>query len=287
MARLGLHSLAFTPLWRPEEADQLLPPIVERGVEVIELPLLDPVTFDSKGTRAAAERHGVSVVCSLGLPETANVVRDTDGVARFLDEVLFAARDAGSESLSGVTYGTIGKTSGTAPTEAELDAICRLVEHVAKTAGTLNMRLGLEPCNRYETHLLNTAAQTLAIIERVGAANVFVHLDTYHMNIEERSMAAGFLDAGKHLGYVHLSESNRGVPGRGTLDWAAVFSGLKEAGFDGTMTLESFVHVAPEIASGLAIWRPVADRPEDVIEVGLPFIRQQAGVAGIDLSRIP
>ena len=80
------------------------------------------------------------------------------------------------------------------------------------------MRLGIEPCNRYETHLLNTAKQSAELIERVGAENVFVHLDTYHMNIEEVSMAQGFADAGEHLGYVHLSESNRGVPGRGTLD---------------------------------------------------------------------
>jgi D-psicose/D-tagatose/L-ribulose 3-epimerase len=284
MARLGLHSLAFTPLWRPEDAERLLPPLTARGVRVIELPLLDPERFDSKGTRRAAERHQVDVVCSLGLPARMDVTARTDEAMTFLDAALEAAREAGSDSLSGVTYGTIGKVSGQPPRQEELDAICRLVEHVAGAARSLDMRLGLEPCNRYETHLLNTARQTADIIERVGKDNVFIHLDTYHMNIEEVSMAEGFADAGLHLGYVHLSESNRGVPGRGMINWPAVFDGLKAIGFDGAMTLESFVHVAPEIAAGLAIWRPVADNPEDVVEQGLPFLSETATTAGISFA---
>lgn len=285
MAQLGLHSLAFTPLWKPAEADQLLPPIKAHGVSLIEVPLLDPRSFDSVGTRRAVERNGIAVVCSLGLPAEMDVVNKTSDVAAFLDAVLQAARDAGSDALSGVTYGTIGKTSGAPPAARELDAICRLVEHVAKTARGLNMRLGLEPCNRYETHLLNTARQTAQVIERVGAENVFIHLDTYHMNIEEAGMARGFEEAGEHLGYVHLSESNRGVPGLGSLNWAESFKGLREIGFDGDLTLESFVYVAPEIARGLAVWRPVADRPEDVITKGLPFIIEQAQAQGLLFER--
>lgn len=284
MPRLGLHSLAFTPLWNPGDADRLLPPLTAHGVTVIETPLLDPKNYDSLGTRRAAERNNVEIVCSLGLPAEIDIVQRPAEAVEYLAFALQVARDAGAGSLSGVTYGTIGKTSGAPATEQESDAICRLVERVAQKARDLNMRLGLEPCNRYETHLLNTARQTAEIIERVGAENVFIHLDTYHMNIEEAGMEAGFADAGEHLGYVHLSESNRGVPGRGTLDWDATFKGLSEVGFQGTMTLESFVYLAPEIAAGLAVWRPVADRPQDVVDIGLPFIADRAKAAGLDLS---
>ena len=246
--------------------------------------MLDPANYDSVGTRRAAEQYGVEIVCSLGLPNEMDVMTKGSEVADYLAFALKVARDAGAGALSGVTYGSIGKRSGKPVTEAELDAIARLIDRAAKAARDLNMRLGIEPCNRYETHLLNTARQSVELIERVGADNVFIHLDTYHMNIEEVSMAEGFADAGDHLGYVHLSESNRGVPGRGTLDWKGTFEGLKAVGYDGIMTLESFVYLAPEIASGLAVWRPVAERPQDVIDVGLPFMVQQAQKAGLAIS---
>ncbi len=284
MARLGIHSLAFTPLWRPEDAERLLPPLTAHGVSVIEIPLLDPAQFDGRGTRAAADRYGVDVICSLGLPDTIDIVRDTSTAVDYLTAAMNAAREAGASALSGVTYGTIGKTSGAPVTSAEQDAMCRLIDRAAKSARELNMGFGIEPCNRYETHLLNTARQSAEIIERVGAENVFIHLDTYHMNIEEMSMSEGFADAGEHLGYVHMSESNRGVPGRGTIDWVDAFKGLKDVGYDGTLALESFVYLAPEIASGLAVWRPVAERAEDVIDVGLPFLADHARTAGLNLE---
>lgn len=284
MARLGLHSLAITPLWTPADAERLLPPLTQHGVSMLEIPLLDLSGFDAVGTRRAVERHNMEPICSLGLPDSLDVMSQGDVAADYLAKALQVAREAGAEALSGVTYGSIGKRSGAPRTEAEIDAICRLIDKTARAARALSMRVGIEPCNRYETHLLNTAKQSAALIERIGAENVFIHMDTYHMNIEEVSMAAGFADAGDHLGYVHLSESNRGVPGQGTIDWVGTFEGLKSVGYDGVMSLESFVYLAPEIASGLAVWRPVAERPEDVIEIGLPFLRDQAHAAGIALS---
>ncbi|MCQ2005871.1 sugar phosphate isomerase/epimerase family protein [Rhizobium sp. NRK18] len=284
MPRLGLHSLAVTPLWNPAEADSYFPGMKALGVSAFEVPLLDPATFDSRGTRAAFERHGLIPICSLGLPDVIDIVNRPDEAATFLDAVVTAAKEAGSDVLSGVTYGTIGKVSGSPPTKAEHDAIARLIGHVGKTAKSLGMRLGLEPCNRYETHLLNTAKQTAAMIERIGLDNLFIHLDTYHMNIEEQGLSRGFEEAGEHLGYVHLSESNRGVPGLGTIDWDDAFAGLKAVGFDGIMTLESFVHVAPELAGGLAVWRPVADNPDDVVARGIPYLAEAAKRAGITIE---
>jgi D-psicose/D-tagatose/L-ribulose 3-epimerase len=284
MPRLGIHTLALTPLWWPDQADALLGPCREHGVKVVETPLLDPARYDSAGTKAAMERNGMELVCSLGLPAELDPVRDLDGVVDFLGAALKAADRAGSKVLSGVTYGTIGKTSGAPRSPAETDAITRLIARTAARAKALGMRLGIEPCNRYETHLMNTGADGRWFAEASGADNVFVHLDTYHMNIEEASMAEGFAEAGTWLGYVHMSESNRGVPGRGTVDWAGTFAGLKAVGFDGPLTVESFVHVAPEIAGGLAVWRPVAKRAEDVIEKGLPFLVAEAAKAGVALD---
>lgn len=284
MPRLGLHSHAFTPLWIPAEAGALLPKFREHGVSAVEIPLLDPRTFDHAGTRAVAERESVEILCSIELPAELDVTARTADAVDYLILALDVARKAGSECLTGVTYATVGKITNAHPTDTERDTICRLVDTVSQRARALNMRLGLEPINRYETHLLNTARHAVEIIERVGSENVFVHLDTFHMNLEEAGMGAGFADAAEHLGYVQLSESNRGVPGRGSIDWDKTFEGLRDVDFDGILTLESPAYLVPSVAARLSIWRPVADNPNDVIDVGLPLLREKARSAGMTFS---
>lgn len=283
MAILGVHTLAVAPAWTPAAARGFLPWLKEHGVELMEVPLLRPGEIDADGTRAVASEFDVRLACSLGLPAAIDAVRDPEAAVSFLAQALEVASRIEAIALSGVTYGTIGKTSGAPPTARERDAVARVVEGGARAARQRGLRLGIEPCNRYETHLVNTIAAAVEVIERVGAENLFVHPDSYHMNIEEAGMAQGIADAGGHLGYVHASESNRGVPGRGTLDWAGLCRGLVEAEFDGPVVLESFVHLDPDIAAGLAVWRPVAERPEEVIDVGIPFLRERAAEAGLRL----
>ncbi|MEC8595247.1 MAG: sugar phosphate isomerase/epimerase [SAR324 cluster bacterium] len=284
MAKLGIHAFCFTPGWEAKNADAELPPLKELGIGVVELPLLRPAEFDAKGTRKAFEKHGMGVTCSLGLPHHLDPTRDLKACTDFLDHALNVAAEAGSKILSGVTFGSIGKTSGGPRTDAEYDAMCMMISHAASTSKSLDLRLGLEPCNRYETHLLNTGQQTVEALNRIGADNTFVHLDTYHMNIEEVSMYQSCLDAGSRLEYIHLSESNRGVPGRGCLKWEDTFAGLKAVDFRGTMTLESFIYVDDDIAGGLALWRPVTDQPGDILKVGIPFLIEQARAAGIPIN---
>ena len=284
MAKLGIHAFCFTPGWEAKHADDILPLLKKLGIGVVELPLLRPAKFDAKGTRQAFEKHVMAVTCSLGLPHHLDPTKDLKACTDFLDLALNVAAEAGSKILSGVTFGSIGKTSGAPRTDAEYDAMCMMISHAASTAKSLNLRLGLEPCNRYETHLLNTAKQTIEALDRIGADNTFVHLDTYHMNIEEVSMSQGCQDASNRLEYIHLSESNRGVPGQGCLKWEDTFAGLKAVDFQGTMTLESFIYVDDEIAGGLALWRPVADKPEDILKVGIPFLIEKAKSAGISLD---
>jgi D-psicose/D-tagatose/L-ribulose 3-epimerase len=143
------------------------------------------------------------------------------------------------------------------------------------------MLLGLEPCNRYETHLLNTAAQSLALLDRIGAPNTTVHLDTYHMNIEEKGIGHGFRVAGARAPYIHISESDRGVPGTGTIDWDDAFAALAAIGFSGDLVIESFVTLPPEIASALCVWRPVAKDRYEVLEQGVSTIFSLARKHGL------
>jgi D-psicose/D-tagatose/L-ribulose 3-epimerase len=281
MAKLGIHAFAAAPVWRPDLWADILPRLTGLGVSLVEIPLLRPEELDAPATRRLAEAHGVELVCSLGLPDRLDVVARPDEALAFMRGALDATAACGATALSGVTFGTIGRTTGAAPTAREIDGTTAFVARAAAEAKARGLRFGIEPCNRYETHLLNTAAQARAMIERTGADNVFIHLDTYHMQIEEQSLPRGFAEAGDLLGYVHLSESNRGVPGRGTVDWAAAFAGMVAIGYDGPMALESFVHVDADLAGGLAIWRPVAGDPDWPVALGLPFLRAAGAVAGV------
>ena len=113
----------------------------------------------------------------------------------------------------------------------------------AVTNSLIHATRRLEAVNRYENHILNTAEQAVEMVERVGASNVFVHLDTYHMNIEEKGIANGILRAREHLKYIHLSASDRGTPGADTVAWDEVFAALAAIGFKGGMAMESFITV--------------------------------------------
>jgi len=284
MNTFGLHTFAIAPIWDLD----LIEPQMERlkglGIGLLEIPLLRPEEIDTKRTRAFAERWNVELIPSLGLPASLDVVARPDEALAFLEPAFGVCEAVGSAALCGVTYGTIGKTSGRAPTAEEMDGMCRFLARAAKAAKAHGLKLGIEPCNRYETHLINRGIDATRIIERVGADNIFIHLDTYHMHIEEESFEAGFKAAAPYLGYVHVSEANRGVPGRGMLDWAACMKAIADIGYTGAITLESMNHVDVDIAGGLAVWRPVAENPDDVIGVGLPFLREAARKAGLQLG---
>ena len=280
MAKLGLHTFAAAPKWDVATMRALLAKFEAQKVRVLEIPLLDPSEIDVTETRAFFEESGIEPVCSLGLPPGIDVITDPDAGLAFLEPAFDVSARIGAFALAGVTYGTIGRISGAPRTQAEFDGTARFIARAGARAKAHGLKLGIEPCNRYETHIMNTGADARAYCEAAGAENIFIHLDTYHMNIEEVSFALGVRDCGPFLGYVHLSESHRGTPGSGTVGWAEIFETLARRGFDGITTLESMNHVHPAIASALAIWRPVAADPDDVIDRGLPFLHAAAIAAG-------
>ncbi len=231
MNTLGLHTFAIAPVWDIAAIEPRMERLYGHGVGLFEIPLLRPEEIDVTATVAFRKTHDVEVVCSLGLPGLLDVTERLDEALAFMMPAFEVSRAVGSAALSGVTYGTLGHTTGSAPTTREMDGICRYLEHAAKMAAAHGLKLGIEPCNRYETHLLNRGSDAARLIERVGAANLFIHLDTYHMNIEEESFASGFREAAPYLGYVHVSEANRGVPGRGMLKWQEAMQAMVDIGY--------------------------------------------------------
>ena len=279
--RIGMHFSLWAASWTRESAELAVPECARYGLEVIEIPLLAPETIDIAHARDLLAAHKVAPSGSLCLPDDKLATKDPAAARDFNLRALETAYALGCTFLGGVTYSALGYKSGSAPTEAEYENIVTALRPVAARAGELGITLGLEPCNRYETHLLNTAAQTLALLERIGAPNTSIHLDTYHMNIEEKGVGHGFTVAGARAPYIHISESDRGVPGTGTIDWDDAFSALATIGFSGDMVIESFVTLPPEIASALCVWRPVAKDRYEVLEQGVGFVRDLARKHGL------
>ena len=281
MPRLGAHTFIWAAEWTTASAEAILSAASKASLDLVEIPLLRPDEIDVEATRRLSAEHGVAVTCSLGLPEQAGLPAHPVEAEAFLRNALDVAHALGSPCLTGVTYATIGQLSGAPPTESEYDTMAKCLGPVARYAASLGMELGLEPCNRYETHLLNTGEQTVSLIERIGEPNVFVHFDTYHMNIEEKGFAAALDAVGGHCRYIHLSESDRGIPGTGTVDWESVFGGLSDSGFDGDMVVEAFMVIHPDIARALAVWRPVADSVDAMVTDGIGFVRERASAHGL------
>jgi D-psicose/D-tagatose/L-ribulose 3-epimerase len=281
MIRFGMHSSLWTTSWTREGAELSVREAARHGLDVVEIALLEPDKVDIAHSRELFVRHRVAPTASLGLPAEVEASRHPDEARAFLMRALDVAHALGSNTLSGVTYSTLGYRSGSPPTEAEYEAIARALKPVAKRASELGMTLGLEPCNRYETHLLNTAAQTRALIQRIDEPALMIHLDTYHCNIEEKSFAAALQDGGNRVAYVHLSESDRGVPGSGNIDWRGVMAALKRADYSGDLVLESFVNMPPQLARALSVWRPVARDAEEVLTIGVPFVKSLARAMGV------
>ena len=281
MKGFGAHTSMWAMIWTREGAEKAVAAALRHKLDFIEIAMPDPTSIDAAHTRALLEQHHLASVCSLGLPERAWASVRPDAAMAFLDAAIDKTADIGAQALSGVIFGGIGERTGLPPTQAEYDNIARVLQHASRRAKARGILLGIEPVNRYENHLINTGWQAVQMIERVGADNIFVHLDTYHMNIEEKGAANGILAAREHLKYIHLSESDRGTPGYGTCDWDEIFATLAAIGFDGGLAMESFINMPPEFAYGLAVWRPVAESEEEVMSKGLPFLRNKAQQYGL------
>jgi D-psicose/D-tagatose/L-ribulose 3-epimerase len=144
------------------------------------------------------------------------------------------------------------------------------------------MTLGLEICNRYETNVINTAADALRLADDIGADNVTIHLDTYHMNIEEDDLAGPVRLVGDRLGYVHIGENHRGYLGSGHIDFPGFFGALAEVGYAGPITFESFSSavVSPTLSSDLAIWRNLWSDSADLAVHAREFMQTELERAG-------
>lgn len=279
--KIGMHASLWAASWTREAAELAVPEAAEHGLECIEFPLLVPEDVDAPHSRKLFEKHGIEPTASLCLPEDKMAAEKPEVATAFVKKALDKASETGCTFLGGVTFGALGYRSGKPPQKYEYENIVKALKPVAVHARKLGITLGIEPCNRYETHLLNTSTQALALLEMIGEPNVTIHFDTYHMNIEEKGIGHAVRATAGKSSYIHMSESDRGVPGTGTIDWNEIFRALADIDFAGKLVVESFVTLPPEIAAALSVWRPVARDRHEVLAKGVPFLKGLAKVHGL------
>jgi D-psicose/D-tagatose/L-ribulose 3-epimerase len=257
---LGVHALVWVGGWSNAQATEAIKNSKEAGYGLIEIPALDPKSIDVAHTSKTLKEFGMKGACSLGLSFDADINNEDNeiakrGEARLMD-ALTVVEQLGGDYLGGVVFSALGKYPKPTTPKAFENATNAL-RRLAQAASQRGITVGLEPVNRYESNLLNTGQQALDMIKNIGEKNVVVHLDVYHMNIEEQDLVSPVLAAGSQLGYVHIGASHRGPLGTGNIDFDAFFGALAKINYTGTITFESFSSavVSPDLSSTLGIWR--------------------------------
>jgi D-psicose/D-tagatose/L-ribulose 3-epimerase len=280
MNKLGVHALVWEAGWSHEEAARAIANTAEVGFDFIEIPALDPASIDTAYTRRELERAGIGCSFSLGLDADSDISSgDAQKAARGkrkLEDAIRVARDCGAKQVCGILYSAFQKNFvPTTPAGVAMSA--EIIGQVAETAARSGIMLGLEVVNRYESNVLNTASQGVEMCERIGLPNVKVHLDTYHMNIEESDVMTAIRETGAHLGYFHTGDSHRGYLGSGSIDFAEVFRALVFAGYTGPITFESFSSrvVGQPLEGILAVWRNLWEDGHDLASHALLYTRAQ------------
>ena len=258
--KLGVHALVFSGGTTPTEVEYIIDETQKAGYDLLELSLHDAKNLDVPAARAALEAARLGIVCSRGLAFEADVSSDDPAnVARgaaLLHDSLQITHGLGGTHFTGALYSALGKYGHALTTAGRANVVATLKDLAVEAQG-LGMTLGLEICNRYETNVINTAADALRLADDIGHDNVLIHLDTYHMNIEEDDLVRPVHLVGDRLGYVHIGENHRGYLGSGHLDFGAFFHALADISYDGPITFESFSSavVSPTLSNDLAIWR--------------------------------
>ena len=284
MNRLGVHALVWEAGWSHDECARAIAKTAEIGFDLIEAPALDPSSIDVAFTQKQLEKHNLSITFSLGLDESTDISsgdpeKTRRGKAR-LEEALSVARDLNATHVCGILFSAFQKYS--IPTTAEgVKRSVEVLQQIAEIAARSNITLGLEVVNRYETNVLNTASQGVEMCKRIGAPNVKLHLDVYHMNIEESDIGQAIRETGDYIGYFHTGDSHRGYMGSGSIDLAGVFRALVQSGYAGPITFESFSSrvVGQPLEGILGIWRNLWEDSTDLASHALMYTKAQLKAA--------
>lgn len=275
---------ANTWIWVSPATDdrlaELAPRVAAMGFDLIELPVETPGDWDPVRTADLLAGLGLgATVCAAMSPDRDLTTADratVDATQAYLRYLVDTVATLGGSVVAGPIYAPVGRTGHLDAAERSV-RIDRLVENlrpVADYAGERGVRLAVEPLNRFETSLLNTAEQVMEVVERVDSPACGVLLDTFHMNVEEKRLDDAIRTVGDRLVHLHACGTDRGAPGADHTDWPAIASAVRDVAYDGPVVIESFTSENRTIATAASIWRPLAASQDAIAVDGLAFLRQ-------------
>ncbi len=277
--RFGINTFLFTSPFT-NESTPLFKTFKKWGFETVEIPIEDPSHIDPAFVKNELDRHGLvcGSACACmgpgrdfrGTPEEQKTAMDY--CKTLLDQMV--ALDC--PSLIGPVYSVVGKADAVEPArqKEEWALVVTNLKQLARYAEDRGRQICVEPLNRFETDFLNTCDQGLKLIKDVGSKAVKLHLDTFHMNIEEKFQGPALRKAGKLLGHFHACGSDRGTPGHDHIDWKSVAAALKAIKYNGDVVIESFTTDVKVIARAAAIWRRIEPTRDEIAVKGLKFLKK-------------
>lgn len=277
--RIGINTFLFTSPFTTDNT-RLFPTFKKWGFDTVEIPVEDPSHIDPTKVRAAAEKHGLAIgsICAAMGPgrDLRGSLADQRTATKYIKALVDQAAIMGCPRIIGPVYSVVGLIGShdEKTRKKHFQLVVKNLKPIAKYAATKGVDICVEPLNRFETDFLNTCDQGLKLIKAVNAPNVLLHLDTFHMNIEEKNQAAAIKKAGKHLGHFHACGSDRGTPGNDHIDWPAIAKALKTIRYKGDVVIESFTTDVKVIARAAAIWRKMEPTRNEIATKGVKFLRK-------------
>jgi D-psicose/D-tagatose/L-ribulose 3-epimerase len=282
--RYGVNAMVWTT--RVSEAHEpLFARVKEWGFDGVELLVSIEEPANLGAVRRMLDRIGLERNACCVLPREANLVSPQAGVRarglEYLKRYVERTSELGGQFICGPIYAALGVMTGRRRTGAEWEWAVEGLRAAARHGQQFGVALYLEPLNRFETYFLNTLEDAAQFVQSIAQPNVGIHFDTFHANIEERHPARSVRSTAKYIGHVHVSESDRGTPGSGHVDWQGVMMALRDISYNGWLTIESFAQPEPELAAAAAIWRDLAPSGDELARTGLQFIKSLNWELGI------
>ncbi len=280
--RIGINTFLFVSPFTTEST-RLFPRFKRWGFDTVELPIESPEHIDPEKVRAAAEKAGIAIgsVCACMGPgrDFRGTKADQKTAMAYCRALIDQMVVMGCPSLIGPVYSVVGRIGAhdNAERKAQFDLVVKHLRTLASYAEDRGVQICVEPLNRFETDFLNTCDQALKLIRAVKSPALKLHLDTFHMNIEEKNQAAAILKAGPLLGHFHACGSDRGTPGNDHIDWPSIADALRKIKYQGDVVIESFTTDVKVIARAAAIWRKMEPTRDEIATKGLQFLRRTLG----------